>query len=363
LQQSNVFQAIGKIGIEFYLLFQHHTTQQWFYQHPDPNDLFTATGSGWSFVKYFGPTTAILGPDTRMERDKRRVMSQQSYDLLFSHLRQVPPSVVHCVVMLSVPIVYPRLETVERALTGVAAAKKGVNEAFNLLGKAVTSVTPPGNATQNTTSAFENLKKAFGKSGLMKNVISKFGEIDLLGYITPLMIRLILDDLKDHWTHSNHSRERTLVIRTLQEIALNRRIRMTIVSGDVHCCGIGYLYDPQNLLDHKLMYQIITSAIVNVPPPGFVINLLHNNDEHWVPPPNSSQSTRIQTDTKEEMMELFEKDVNGKYLGNLKKLLPRRNYAVCRGGDGGSEVWELCVEKGRGSEIVKYGPIVIPRLQ
>ena len=108
-------------------------------------------------------------------------MSQQSYDLMFNRLRQVPPTVVYCVVMLAVPIVYPRLETVERALTGVAVAKKGVNGAFNLLGKAVTTVTPAGSATQSTHSAFDGVKKAFGKSGLMSSVVSKFGEVDLLG--------------------------------------------------------------------------------------------------------------------------------------------------------------------------------------
>ena len=111
------------------------------------------------------------------------------------------------------------------------------------------------------------------------------------------------------------------------------------------------------------MYQIITSAIVNVPPPGMVIKLLHNNDKFFIPPLNSSQSTKFQSDTKEEMMELFAKDVDGKPLGNLKKLLGRRNYAICRGGDGCSEIWELCVERGRGSETVKYGPIIIPRIQ
>lgn len=136
---------------------------------------------GWSFIKYFGPTTAILGLDTRSERDKRRIMSQASYDLMFNRLRQCPPSIIHCVVMLAVPIVYPRLETVEKALSGVAVAKRGVNGAFNLLGKAVTTVTPAGSATQTTHSAFDSVKKALGKSGLMSSVVSKFGEVDLLG--------------------------------------------------------------------------------------------------------------------------------------------------------------------------------------
>jgi PhoD related phosphatase len=151
------------------------------YQAPDPTDLVSATGTGWSFIKYFGPSTAILGLDTRAERDRNRIMSSQSYEVMFTRLRQCPPSVIHCVVMLGVPIVYPRLATVEKALTGMSVAKKGVNEAFNLLGKAVTSVTPAGNVTTSTSNAFDSVKKALGKSGLMSGVVSKFGEVDLLG--------------------------------------------------------------------------------------------------------------------------------------------------------------------------------------
>lgn len=167
-----------------YLIFQHHTSHEWLNTHPDPTDLITATGTGWSFIKYFGSTTAVLGLDTRAERDKHCIMSQQSYDIIFSRLRQCPTSVQHCVIMLAVPIVYPRLEAVEKALTGVQVAKKGINGAFNLLGKAVTTVTPSGQATEGTSSAFDNVKKAFGKSGLMSSVVSKFGHVDLLGILS-----------------------------------------------------------------------------------------------------------------------------------------------------------------------------------
>src|SRR5579859_2319636 len=192
LQQSNVFQGIGKIAYEMYLVFQHHTTAQVVSQYPDPTDLITATGLGWSFLKYFGPTTVVLGLDTRAERDKHRICSQPTYDMVFNALRNVAPGVSHCVVMLAVPIVYPRLEAVEKALTGVAVAKKGINGAFNLVGKAVTTITPKGQATQETNLALGNVKKAFGKSGLMSSLVSKFGEVDLLGIVPffPFVCRL-----------------------------------------------------------------------------------------------------------------------------------------------------------------------------
>ena len=181
LQHSLVFQGIGKIAFEMYLVFQQHTSHDFLRQNPDPTDLQTETGQGWSFIKYFGPSTVILGLDTRSERDKYCIMSQASYEMMFNSLRQVLPSVIHCVAMLAVPIVYPRLEAVEKALAGVQIAKRGVNGAFNLLGKAVTTVTPKGSATQEANSALSSVKKAFGKSGLMSSVVSKFGEVDLLG--------------------------------------------------------------------------------------------------------------------------------------------------------------------------------------
>jgi len=166
----------------------------------------------------------------------------------------------------------------------------------------------------------------------------------------------------DHWTHTNHERERTALIRTLQDISSSRRIRMTFVSGAARCCGVGYLYDPQAPQDHKMMFQIITSAIVDAPPQNMVIKLLHNQNQYYIPAMNSSANTKSKSDTKEEMMELFARDVDGKAL-SLKKLLPRRNYVICRGGDQSTLVWELCAERGKGSETIKYGPIVVPRLQ
>src|SRR5277367_1602551 len=113
----------------------------------------------------------------------------------------------------------------------------------------------------------------------------------------------------DHWTHASHDRERTFVIRSLQDLATQKRVRVTFVSGDVHCCGVGYFYDPSAPQDPKLMFQIITSAMVDVPPSSVVIRMLHSNEKYWVPPLNSTQSTKMQSDTKEEMIELFQKDV------------------------------------------------------
>jgi len=74
-------------------------------------------------------------------------------------------------------------------------------------------------------------------------------------------------------------------------------VRVTFLSGDVHMAGFGKFATPskaaelkrrhyENQLltpfdgerDHKLMYQVITSAIGNVPPPKWVLECYHRMD-------------------------------------------------------------------------------------
>ena len=73
MQYSNVFKNIGRIGIHWYLLFQHHTTLDILRATPDERDLFTITGTGWHFIKYLGPAVVVVGVDTRSERNTHQV--------------------------------------------------------------------------------------------------------------------------------------------------------------------------------------------------------------------------------------------------------------------------------------------------
>ncbi|KAF2876253.1 hypothetical protein BDV95DRAFT_602259 [Massariosphaeria phaeospora] len=68
MQFSNMFKNIGRVGIEMYLLFQHHTTLEILRNVNNDIDLFTITGTGWHFMKYLGPCVVVVGPDTRSER-------------------------------------------------------------------------------------------------------------------------------------------------------------------------------------------------------------------------------------------------------------------------------------------------------
>lgn len=391
MQFSNMFKNIGRIGIEMYLLFQQHTTIEILRNVSNDIDLFTISGTGWHFVKYLGPAVVVVGPDCRSERNPHQVMAGPTYQGLFPKVATLPPSVQHCIWMVPVPLVYPRLESVEHLANTVATGKKAVTGTFNMLGKVTGSVAGIVGAKGVVGDGFNSVKKAVGKSGLMSNVLNPFGDIDML------------DELRDMWTHeskvsyphftssatslyevlTNHQDlERSYFIRTLQGIAHNKSLRMTMFSGSVSACGAGLLHDPSHPQDHKSMYQIISSSVVNAPPNAYVLRLLHNNKPLYVPA-NGHRSTNTPSDTKEDMMEIFAQDVNGQPR-ELKRLMGRRNYVACvafdpevvQGAFGqtvvgqghGSGRLSLAVDflvqnEGGYGVPMKYGPVVIPHLE
>ncbi|KAH0543518.1 hypothetical protein FGG08_002186 [Glutinoglossum americanum] len=362
MQFSNMFKNIGRIGIEMYLLFQHHTTLEILRNVSNDQDLFTITGTGWHFVKYLGPAVVVVGPDCRSERNPHQVMAGPTYQGLFPKVAMLPPSVQHCIWMISVPIVYPRMEAAESLANTVATGKKAMTGAYNVLGKVTSSVAGVVGAKTVVGEGFNSVKKAVGKSGLMGGILSPFGEIDML------------DELRDQWTHESKDLERTYLIRTLQGIAHQKSIRMTFLSG-------GLVHDPSHPSDHKTMYQIISSAIVNVPPPSYLLKMLHNNKVLYIPQ-NGQRSNNSVSDTKEDMMEIFLTDVNGT-AREMKKLMGRRNYAAFVAFDPdlvGQQYQQQPQPEQHASKLslavdfmvqgdgiysvpMKYGPVVIPRLE
>jgi PhoD related phosphatase len=191
MQFSNMFKNIGRIGIEMYLLFQHHTTLEILRNVSHDNDLFTITGTGWHFVKFLGPAVVVVGADTRSERNPHQVMAGPTYQGLFPKIAMLPPSVQHCILMIAVPIVYPRMEAAESLTTTIQTGKRAVTGTYNLLGKVTSSVAGVVGAKGAVGSGFDSVKRAVGKSGLMGGVLSPFGDID------------VLDELKDQWTHES----------------------------------------------------------------------------------------------------------------------------------------------------------------
>lgn len=158
----------------------------------------------------------------------------------------------------------------------------------------------------------------------------------------------------------------------------------------MNCCGAGLVHDPAHPTDHKTMYQIIASSVVAGPPSGVVLKMLHNNKILYTPA-NGHKSTNEQSDTKEDMMEIFQMDTNGAPREH-KRLMGRRNYVAfiaydpneilgaagrvggsvyagsMHSGSDGSPKLSLAVDfvvQGEGaiSTPTKYGPVIIPSLE
>lgn len=322
MQNSHMFKNIGRIGTDMYLLFQHHTTHEILRNVRGDLDLFTITGNSWHFIKFLGPAVVVVGPDTRSERTVTQVMAGSTYQGLFPKIAMLPPSVQHCLWMLPVPLIYPRLHSATQIANTVAQGKKAVTGTFNMLGKVTSSVAGIVGAKDVVNDGFISVKKAVGKSGLMSGMLSPFGEFD------------VLDELRDLWTHESKDLERTYLIRTLQGISHNKSLRMTFLSGGVNCAGAGLVHDPHHPADHKTMYQLISSAIVNSPPSSMVLRMLNTNPKQAIYVPQNGHRSQYSssqpgpvTDTKEDMMEIFVADPDGRPR-EMKRLMGRRNYVA-----------------------------------
>ena len=171
-----------------------------------------------------GHDTAFLGLDCRTERTRDSILSQETYDLVFDRCRRelVEGQTKHLIVLLGVPIAYPRLVWLENVLT----------------------------------SKMMDPIKGLARFGVLGNLMNKFdGGVE------------ILDDLDDHWTAKHHKHERNWFIQELQELAREKSVRITILGGDVHLAAAGEFKSNPKLgipkdQDHRYMPNVISSAIV-----------------------------------------------------------------------------------------------------
>lgn len=154
-----------------------------------------------------------------------------------------------------------------------------------------------------------NPVKALGRKGLLG---SAFNNLDNGNDV--------LDDLRDHWTAKNHKEERQIVIEDLQDLAIDKSLRVTILSGDVNLAAVGQFYSNPKLglpkhKDPRYIPNVISSAIANAPPPDIMADAL--NKRHKI--------HHFDKETDECMIPLFQHGVDGKSRNN-KRLLPRRNW-------------------------------------
>lgn len=100
-----------------------------------------------------------------------------------------------------------------------------------------------------------------------------------------------------------------------------------IPSGDVHLGAIGQFYSNPKLAirkdkDHRYMPNIISSAIVNTPPPTRLADILNKRNKIH----------HLDEETDEDMIPIFTHDVDGKPRNN-KGLLNRRNWCSIKSYD------------------------------
>ncbi|CEH17527.1 hypothetical protein CBOM_03941 [Ceraceosorus bombacis] len=322
LMQAEVFNTIGRIGFKYYYLFQQFLNPLDLDGLDDKNHINKSVIIGapaayvqiphHSILSYLGPKQYILLVDCRAERKVAQVCSEQSYKKLFDAVRALPPGVEHLTILLGVPLAYPRMVFLERTLSSslnpLVLLAKGISLGF--------------------TNKFN-------------------GQVELL------------DDLGDHWTAAPHKRERNWLVERVQELALEKHLRTSYLSGDVHACGVGvfhgyHAHDPA--LDPKYALAVITSAIVNAPPPPPVISMLNKLSR-------KTHRSLFYCGTKETMVPLFEEDLAGKKQ-NDKYILGARNWcAVDYFEDSGDLQFDLRVEKekGRGAEGTKSYPVRTPK--
>jgi hypothetical protein len=135
----------------------------------------------------------------------------------------------------------------------------------------------------------------------------------------------LLDDLDDHYTARTHKQERNALIERLQGVSATHSVRITILGGDVHLAALGRFYSNPKLHiptenDHRYMANVVSSAIVNKPPPAAIANLLaRRNKIH-----------HLNHDTDETLLNFFNKDPgdSDKTAGFNHVTMPSRNFAT-----------------------------------
>jgi len=154
--------------------------------------------------------TGIACLDLRSERTMKTVCSQQTYDDFTVWMRENSSKMNHLFLVLSIPIVYNDFDVLENAI------------------------------------------KATGLGAELK------------------------DDLQDHWRTVDHRQERLLLLKLLLSEAEKGKFRITILSGDVHISCAGVVYDTQGAKKSNaaIINSLISSAVVNLPPPPAVMQIL-----------------------------------------------------------------------------------------
>ncbi|KAL2405874.1 hypothetical protein ABEF95_003105 [Exophiala dermatitidis] len=285
--ETPIFSGLGNVAFKYYMLFQHQSVPEETTAHEPSWILGREPGPyirqpSRSVFMQLGKHVAFLGLDCRTERMRDEVLSLDTVDTILERCRRelVEGETKHLIILIGVPVAYPRLVWLENVLT----------------------------------SRLMDPVKALGRVGVLKGgFLNKFdGGVE------------ILDDLDDHWTATHHKRERNDLVQDFQDLAAEKSCRITILSGDVHLAAVGQFHSNPKLKipkdkDHRYMPNIISSAIVNTPPSDMLADILNRRNK----------THHLDKYTDENMIPMFTHDVDNRRRNN-KHMLPRRNWCSIR---------------------------------
>lgn len=298
-----VFSAIGNTAYKYYMLFQQQVLVDEPAHLKDP--LWILGKKPGAFIKQpshsiymrLGKDISVLGLDCRTERRLSEIITELTYKEVFLRVQSEldrSPDTKHLLVMMGVPILYPRLVWLEKLLT-------------------LTILRP--------------IRGLAARGILSKGLVNEFdGGVE------------VLDDLNDHWCLKGHKRERNLLLKNLTDIGARNGVRITILSGDVHLCCFGRLKtkmhhhphahlltdavaenkdvtdSPEN--DPRLMFNVVSSAIINAPPPDAMAGLLNRR----------SKIHHYDRYTDEDVVPIFTSNPDGSEREN-QQFLNKRNWS------------------------------------
>jgi hypothetical protein len=277
------------------LLFQQHSA--------NPADIYgVIETAGLSTLFYYGPKLAVLSPDVRSQRSLGFIIPQKSWAEIWYAMGAIPKTIQHLLVNATIPLAYPRTESAESLVRAASSFALSMHSLVDFSERLV---------KKNSNRDLKWTEK-FSRSAFYRGLVNIFEEPELM------------DDIKDHWIDPIHIKERDMFLLGLQQFAKERSCRVTFLSGDVHVAAVGFFKTNNRVFgseylfpeeDYRLMYQIVSSAIGNRPPPSRMVNHINN----------SAKEVIVNDYTLENMLKLFRTDLNGNVSKN-QVLMRARNW-------------------------------------
>lgn len=301
LQNSPVLKGIFSVGQAAYMLFQQQRALS------DPTIQRSFFGkAGFSSLKLIdNGTMALLLLDTRTERTRQQIIAPETWKMVFEKLKSLPSHCKHLLVLLETPIIFPSLKYLGEALKGV--------EGPGLLRRAA--------------------------RGMLSQISDVMNSFDLVE---------IADDLDDGWGAKRHEEETKRTLTDFKDFAKKHDIKVTFLGGDDHFGTTGIsVPDAEDVSydDPRVMYQCVSSAVVNTPPPGIAIEAAKLYMEQ--------KTARIAQDINTSMIPIKKEYGDGEPKEQL--VLAKRNFAVIQQ-KGEVLSWRLYVEPkdGRVKNLSSY---------